>query len=128
MILFKKFVLALFINIAMLAIPSTVVAGEEISQESVVAALKEAISFSEEIVAGIQSGAEADTVEQLYKQVKYAIKRVVISDSKSAVPRAKANKRMKASRKAFRGGDFEKAASLAADGVKYYKQTLSNKI
>ena len=69
-----------------------------------------------------------EMIEQLYKGVKYAIKGGVISDSKSAVPRAKGNKRMKASRKAFRGGDLDKAISLASEGVKYYKQTKANKI
>jgi hypothetical protein len=126
--LLNKYVFAFFVSMAMLASSSIAVAGEEISQESVVKALKEAISLSEEIVVGIQEGADAEVIEQLYKKVKYANKAIVISDSKSAVPRSKANKRMKASRKAFRKGDMEKAATLASEGVGYYKKTLSNKI
>ncbi len=128
MAFFKKIVLTLLLTVAALATTSPAIAEDDISQESVIEALNLAIAKSEEIVSALQSGADAEMLEQLYRDVKYAIKAVVISDSKSAVPRARGNKRMKASRKAFRGGDLDKAVSLASEGVKYYKQTKANKI
>lgn len=128
MALLKKLVLTLLINIAMLATSSTAIAEQEITQESVIQALNETISTSEKIITALQNGADPEVIEQLYRKVKKTIKAVVISDSKSAVPRSKANKRMKQSRKAFRNGDIEKATALAAEGVKFYKKTKANKI
>ncbi len=113
MTLLKNLVLAFLVSIAMLATTSTARAEEEITQESVIKALNETISTSEEIVSALQSGADSEEIERLYRKVKKSVKAVVISDSKSAVPRAKANKRMKQSRKAFRNGDIDKAVALA---------------
>ena len=128
MAIFKNLVLALFVSITMLATISTAIAEEEITQESVLKALDNTISTSEEIVSALQSGADADIIEKLYRKVKKTIKAVVISDSKSAVPRAKGNKRMQQSRKAFRKGDIDKAVELASEGIVFYKKTKSNKI
>jgi ketopantoate reductase len=128
MILLKKLVLALFVSIALLATTSTVMAEKEISQASVLKALNETISTSEEIVSALNSGADAEVIENLYRKVKTIVKGVIVSDSKSAVPRAKANKRIKQSRKAFRNNDMEKAATFASEAVNYYKKTKANKI
>jgi DNA-binding XRE family transcriptional regulator len=126
MTLLRNSILAFFVSIVMMS--STVIAEEEISQESVIEALNKTIELSEETVSAIENGAKAEDIERLYRKIKRTVKGVIISDSKSAVPKSKAAKRIRKSRKAFRKGDFEKAAKLAAEAVKFYKQTLSNKI
>lgn len=126
MALLRKYLLAFFISICMITFASISVAEEEITTESVLNAFDLTISTADEVVAALQNAEDADKIEGLYRKIKSTIKGAVVSDSKVAVPRSKANSKNSASRRAFRKGEMEKAIKLASEAAEYYKKARAN--
>jgi hypothetical protein len=124
MSLLKKLVLALSLSTAMMVVAPSAMAEKagkikNQSQEGVLKAFDESIVAIEAAAAALNSGADKKEVLALMKKAKQKLNGI----ESATVNRAKqnANKYLRLSRKAFKGGDSGEATSQMADAVESVK-------
>ncbi len=120
--LLKKLLMAVSISIAMIATTQVATAGkiEKATVQEVKEAIVDTISLSEETLAAIESGAEKDSVLELFKKTKQSSKRI----ESNIVDRLRqtANSRLRNARSAYKKDDKETAIGLMTEVIQRFNE------